>query len=46
MTTKGNEADGASQPGAAEKEFLEVPFSSRFRKMAVAISPTGAIKAF
>jgi hypothetical protein len=24
----GNEADGALQPGAAEKEFLEAPFIS------------------
>jgi hypothetical protein len=26
MLTKGNEAAGALQPGAAEKEFLEVPY--------------------
>jgi hypothetical protein len=26
MLTRGNEADGALQPGAAEKEFLEVPY--------------------
>jgi hypothetical protein len=25
MLTRGNEAGGALQPGAAEKEFLEVP---------------------
>jgi hypothetical protein len=25
MLTKGNEADAISQPGAAEKEFLEAP---------------------
>jgi hypothetical protein len=30
--TRGNEAGGALQPGAAEKEFLEVPFIPDFKK--------------